>query len=147
MPAKKVALAYSGGLDTSIIIPWLKENYHCEVVAKAQALGAVTGAKIRVMSDPRAAVEGAVGVYTDVWTSMGWERETQERRIAFAQYQVNAALMALAAPNAVFMHCLPALRGEEVTDQVIESKQSAVFDQAENRLHAQKALLMMLLAG
>ena len=99
------------------------------------------------MSDPRAAVEGAVGVYTDVWTSMGWERETQERRIAFAQYQVNSALMALAAPNAVFMHCLPALRGEEVTDQVIESKQSAVFDQAENRLHAQKALLMMLLAG
>ena len=125
------------------------EGYEAEaeVVAKAQALGAVTGAKIRVMSDPRAAVEGAVGVYTDVWTSMGWERETQERRIAFAQYQVNAALMALAAPNAVFMHCLPALRGEEVTDQVIESKQSAVFDQAENRLHAQKALLMMLLAG
>ena len=125
------------------------EGYEAEaeVIAKAQALGSVTGAKIQVMNDPRAAVEGAVGVYTDVWTSMGWERETQERRIAFAQYQVNAALMALAAPNAVFMHCLPALRGEEVTDQVIESKQSAVFDQAENRLHAQKALLMMLLAG
>lgn len=118
-----------------------------EVIEKAQALGAATGAKIQVMHDPRAAVEGAVAIYTDVWTSMGWERETQERRIAFAQYQVNAALMALAAPDAVFMHCLPALRGEEVTDQVIESKQSAVFDQAENRLHAQKALLMMLLAG
>jgi ornithine carbamoyltransferase len=125
------------------------EGYEAEVevIAKAQELGSKTGAKIQVMNDPRAAVEGAVGIYTDVWTSMGWERETQERRIAFAQYQVNAALMALAAPNAIFMHCLPALRGEEVTDQVIESKQSAVFDQAENRLHAQKALLMMLLAA
>jgi ornithine carbamoyltransferase len=125
------------------------EGYEAEaeVIAKAQALGAATGAKIQMMHDPRAAVEGAVGVYTDVWTSMGWERETQERRIAFAQYQVNAALMALAAPEAIFMHCLPALRGEEVTDQVMESAQSAVFDQAENRLHAQKALLMMLLAG
>jgi ornithine carbamoyltransferase len=125
------------------------EGYEAEaeVIEKAQALGSTTGAKIQVMSDPRAAVEGAVGVYTDVWTSMGWERETQERRIAFAKYQVNADLMALAAPNAIFMHCLPALRGEEVTDQVIESEQSAVFDQAENRLHAQKALLMSLLAG
>jgi ornithine carbamoyltransferase len=125
------------------------EGYEAEpeVVARAQAVGATTGATIQVLDDPRAAVEGAVGVYTDVWTSMGWERETQERRIAFAQYQVNSDLMALAAPNAIFMHCLPALRGEEVTDQVIESEQSAVFDQAENRLHAQKALLMMLLAG
>jgi len=125
------------------------EGYEAEaeVIDKAQALGATTRAKVQVMNDPRAAVEGAVGVYTDVWTSMGWERETQERRIAFAQYQVNSALMALAAPDAIFMHCLPALRGEEVTDQVIESEQSAVFDQAENRLHAQKALLMMLLAG
>lgn len=125
------------------------EGYEAEaeVVEKAQTLGATTGAKIQVLNDPRAAVEGAVGVYTDVWTSMGWERETQERRIAFAQYQVNADLMALAAKDAIFMHCLPALRGEEVTDQVIESEQSAVFDQAENRLHAQKALLLMLLAG
>jgi ornithine carbamoyltransferase len=117
------------------------------VVAQATKLGESTGAKISILTDPFAAVEGVAAIYTDVWTSMGWERETQERRIAFAKYQVNSNLMALAAPDAVFMHCLPALRGEEVTDSVIESAQSVVFDQAENRLHAQKALLMMLLAG
>ena len=117
------------------------------VVATAKKLGESTGAKISILTDPFAAVEGVAAIYTDVWTSMGWERETQERRIAFAKYQVNSKLMALAAPDAVFMHCLPALRGEEVTDAVIESAQSVVFDQAENRLHAQKALLMMLLAG
>ncbi len=117
------------------------------VLATAQKLGESTGAKIQVTTDAKAAVEGVAAIYTDVWTSMGWERETQERRIAFAPYQVNSKLMALAAPDAVFMHCLPALRGEEVTDAVIESDQSVVFDQAENRLHAQKALLMMLLAG
>jgi len=117
------------------------------VVAQAQKLGESTGATISVLTDPFAAVEGVAAIYTDVWTSMGWERETQERRIAFAKYQVNSKLMALAASDAVFMHCLPALRGEEVTDAVIESAQSVVFDQAENRLHAQKALLMMLLAG
>lgn len=125
------------------------EGYEAEaeVIEKAKQVGERTGAKIQVLSDPRAAVENVAAIYTDVWTSMGWERETQERRIAFAEYQVNAKLMGLAAPDAVFMHCLPALRGEEVTDQVIESEQSVVFDQAENRLHAQKALLMMLLAG
>lgn len=117
------------------------------VVAQAEKLGESTGAKISILTDPSAAVEGVAAIYTDVWTSMGWEGETQERRIAFAKYQVNSELMALAAPDAVFMHCLPALRGEEVTDEVIESEQSVVFDQAENRLHAQKALLMMLLAG
>ncbi len=117
------------------------------VVDTAKKLGETTGAKIQVTTDAKAAVEGAAAIYTDVWTSMGWERETQERRIAFAPYQVNTQLMALAAPDAVFMHCLPALRGEEVTDAVIESDQSVVFDQAENRLHAQKALLMMLLAS
>ena len=77
---------------------------------------------------------------------MGWENETQERRISFFPYQVNDALMEMAHPDAVFMHCLPALRGEEVTDAVIESSRSVVFDQAENRLHAQKALLLMLLS-
>ena len=85
-------------------------------------------------------------IYTDVWASMGAENEAAERRTAFSDYQVDADLFTGAAPNAVFMHCLPAKRGEEVTDQVIESSRSIVFDQAENRLHTQKALLLMLLA-
>jgi ornithine carbamoyltransferase len=86
-------------------------------------------------------------VYTDTWTSMGQEEEAAKRREVFASYQVNDALMSLAKPNALFMHCLPAHRGEEVTADVIESPNSVVFDQAENRLHCQKALLLMLLGG
>jgi ornithine carbamoyltransferase len=82
-----------------------------------------------------------------MWTSMGWEADTQQRRIAFASYQVTEELMAKAESDAVFMHCLPALRGEEMTDAVIESSASVVFDQAENRLHAQKALLLMMLGA
>ena len=81
-------------------------------------------------------------MYTDVWVSMGWEAETSVRNTAFREYQVNSTLMSKADKSAVFMHCLPATRGEEVTDEVIESKQSIVFDQAENRLHAQKALMV-----
>lgn len=96
-------------------------------------------------TDPYEAVRGADVVYTDVWASMGSENEAAHRRTAFADYQVNEALFAAAKPDAVFMHCLPAKRGEEVTDGVIESPRSVVFDQAENRLHAQKALLLMLL--
>jgi ornithine carbamoyltransferase len=84
-------------------------------------------------------------VYTDVWTSMGEEAEAVERRRVFAPYQVNRALMAAAAPHALFMHCLPAHRGEEVASEVIDSPASVVFDQAENRLHTQKALLSMLI--
>jgi ornithine carbamoyltransferase len=99
-----------------------------------------------VTNDPAEAVAGAHAVYTDVWASMGQEAEAGERARVFAPYQVNEALMAQARPDAVFMHCLPAKRGQETTDAVMESAQSVVFDQAENRLHAQKALLMMLLA-
>ena len=99
---------------------------------------------IEVMNDPAAAVSGADAVYTDVWTSMGQESQTATRHQLFAPYQVNASLMALASPGALFMHCLPAHRGDEVTDEVIDSDASVVFDQAENRLHAQKALLAML---
>jgi ornithine carbamoyltransferase len=94
--------------------------------------------------DAVAAVAGADAVYTDVWTSMGQEDEATQRHLIFAPYQVNAALMANTAPGALFMHCLPAHRGEEVTDAVIDSDVSVVFDQAENRLHAQKALLAVL---
>jgi len=103
------------------------------------------GATVRRFADPAAAVRGCDAVYTDVWTSMGQEGTAEERRVVFAEYQVNDRLMALAAPRALFMHCLPAHRGEEVTADVLESAASVVFDQAENRLHAQKALLLMLL--
>jgi ornithine carbamoyltransferase len=89
-------------------------------------------------------VRNADAVYTDTWTSMGQEAEAARRRAVFAPYQVNAELMAHAAPDAVFMHCLPAHRGEEVTDEVMDSRTSVIFDQAENRLHVQKALLAML---
>jgi ornithine carbamoyltransferase len=105
------------------------------------------GAEIRLCADPAEAVCGAHAVYTDVWTSMGQEEESEQRRKAFAAYQVNAELMRHAGERALFMHCLPAKRGEEVTADVLESRTSIVFDQAENRLHAQKALLLMLLGG
>ncbi len=116
------------------------------VVAQAEGLAAVSGAKITITHDPREAVAGANAVYTDVWTSMGQESQAAERRQRFLPYQVNAGLMSLARPDARFMHCLPARRDEEVTDEVIEGPNSVVFDQAENRLHAQKALLLMMLA-
>jgi ornithine carbamoyltransferase len=103
------------------------------------------GARLRLFSDAADAVAGADVVYTDTWTSMGQEAEAAMRRETFAPYQVNDELMALARPGALFMHCLPAHRGEEVTAEVFESDASVVFDQAENRLHAQKALLLMLL--
>jgi ornithine carbamoyltransferase len=103
------------------------------------------GAKILRFVDPREAVVGVDAVYTDVWASMGEEAEADERRRIFAPYQVNADLMAGASPGALFMHCLPAHRGEEVTSEVIDSSVSVVFDQAENRLHTQKALLSMLI--
>jgi ornithine carbamoyltransferase len=114
------------------------------VCADAEANGR-GGARVRRFTDPRAAVAGADAVYTDVWASMGEEDEAAARRTVFAPYQVNDALMAGARSDALFMHCLPAHRGEEVTASVIESPQSVVFDQAENRLHTQKALLLMLL--
>jgi ornithine carbamoyltransferase len=97
--------------------------------------------------DPKEAARGADVVYTDTWTSMGQEDEAAWRRTSFAGYQVNDALMALAAPDAVFMHCLPAHRGEEVTDEVMDGPRSLVVSQAENRLHLQKALLAELIAA
>jgi ornithine carbamoyltransferase len=104
------------------------------------------GARLRLFSDAADAVAGADAVYTDTWTSMGQEAEADLRRAMLAPYQVNEELMSLAKPGALFMHCLPAHRGEEVTHDVFESEGSVVFDQAENRLHGQKALLLMLLA-
>ena len=104
-----------------------------------------TGAKIEVVHDPIEGVRGADAIYTDVWASMGQESETEARKRIFRPYQVNAALMAKANPGALFMHCLPAHRGDEVTDEVIDSAASVVFDEAENRLHAQKAIMYQLM--
>jgi len=111
-----------------------------------ESVGAVArfGGGVVVTNDPIEGVFGADAVYTDVWASMGQESEADARRHAFAPFQVNARLMAHAAPEALFMHCLPAHRGDEVTDEVIDSPVSVVFDQAENRLHTQKALLAIL---
>jgi ornithine carbamoyltransferase len=115
------------------------------VVAEASSV-ALADAKVVRFRDPREAVRGVDAVYTDVWASMGEEHELPARKRLFQPYQVDAGLMASAHPNAMFMHCLPAHRGEEVAETVFESPASVVFDQAENRLHAQKALLLTLLS-
>ena len=118
---------------------------HAKIVAEAKRDAAATQGTIELFRAPEEAVSGAQAVYTDVWASMGQESETAARAAIFAPYQVNAKLMSQAAPDAVFLHCLPAHRGSEVTDEVIESPRSIVFDEAENRLHVQKAILLMLL--
>ena len=112
-----------------------------EVVDQAGA-ASQKGAGLTEFTDPKIAVRDVDAIYTDVWTSMGQEVEYTDRKKSFKKFQVGETLMALAKPGALFMHCLPAHRGEEVTDEVIESPISVVFDQAENRLHAQKALLV-----
>jgi ornithine carbamoyltransferase len=116
-----------------------------EVVAWALGQSTETGCRLELTQDPAEAVSGADVVYTDVWASMGQESESDRRRAVFRPYQVNEALFELARPDAIFMHCLPARRGEEVTEGVIDSSRSVVFQQAENRLHLQKALLLHLL--
>lgn len=118
-----------------------------EILKQVKKIASTTGASIQVLTDPVKAVTGADGIYTDVWASMGQESEAAQRKQIFGAYQVNEKLFAAAAPNAVFMHCLPAHRGEEVTEAVIDSPSSVVFEQAENRLHVQKAILLMLLGG
>ncbi|MCX8053268.1 MAG: ornithine carbamoyltransferase [Armatimonadetes bacterium] len=117
-----------------------------KIACASESFAKETDAKIDIVRDPVDAVKDADVVYTDVWASMGQEHEAEERAKAFATYQVNSDLMSKAKPNAIFMHCLPAHRGSEVTDEVIDSTQSVVFDQAENRLHVQKAV-MALVAG
>jgi ornithine carbamoyltransferase len=116
------------------------------IIEAAQAR-ARDGARIEIFDDPYKAVAGAHAVYTDVWASMGQEVEAAKRKRVFRSFQIDGGLMAAAAPGALFMHCLPAHRGEEVASDVFESKASVVFDQAENRLHTQKALLLMLLGA
>ncbi|MGD0299623.1 MAG: ornithine carbamoyltransferase [Bryobacteraceae bacterium] len=132
------------GMNFSIATP---KGYgpDAEIVAQAEALAAISGAQLAITNDPSEAVSDAQAVYTDVWASMGQEHEQKKRLADFARFQVNQQLLAQASDEAVFLHCLPAKRGQEVTDEVIESDQSVVFDQAENRLHVQKALLLMLI--
>jgi ornithine carbamoyltransferase len=132
------------GMNISVATP---KGYECDPDSVGKALSAAlqTGASVILTSDPYEAVRGADVVYTDTWVSMGMEDEKEKRKPLFMPYQVNAELMKAAKPDAIFMHCLPAYRGCEVTDEVIDGSRSVVFDQAENRLHAQKAVLVKLM--
>jgi len=117
------------------------------VLAEARELAQRSGSQIQTTHDPKGAVRGADVIYTDVWTSMGQEKEKEERMRVFPPFQVNAALVALAKPDVIVEHCLPAHRGDEITDEVADGPHSVLFDQAENRMHAQKAILAILLGG
>jgi ornithine carbamoyltransferase len=117
------------------------------VVSKAREWAREAGSKVMLDASPQSAVRGADVIYTDVWTSMGQEVEREARLPLFRPYQINEELLAWAKPDAVVMHCLPAHRGEEITDEVIDGPQSIVLDQAENRMHLQKAILVTLMAS
>jgi len=134
------------GLNLTIATPKGYEPKE-EIVKLAFADAKKAGIEIDILNDPVVAATGADVIYTDVWASMGQEKETQKRKKAFSKFQINRQLTKLAKPDFIFMHCLPAHRGDEVTDEVIDSKNSVVFDQAENRLHVQKAILVKLLGG
>lgn len=133
------------GMDIAVATPAGYEPM-ASMVAEAMEDAKAFGSKVEITQDILAAAKDADVVYTDVWASMGQEGEAEKRQQAFKDYQVNAAVMAVAKPDAIVLHCLPAHRGEEITDEVIESKQSVVFDEAENRLHAQKAVMALLMA-
>ena len=120
---------------------------NAQIVADARKIAKQTGARVELLIDPHAAVAGVDAVYTDAWASMGQEHEAAQRAEIFRPYQVNRQLITEAAPHAAFMHCLPAHRGEEVTDEVMDSENSVIFEQAENRLHVQKSILYLLLGG
>ncbi len=133
------------GIDVAIASP---DGYTCgeKFVKDAEAAAALSGSKVLMTSDPAAAIKDADVVYTDTWASMGQESEKEERARIFAPYQVNKELFSLAKKDAIFLHCLPAYRGYEVTEDVIDGSNSAIFDEAENRLHAQKAVLVKLMS-
>lgn len=139
-------MAAAGRLGAHIVVATPK-GFEPNLNAYRNAIEAAkeTGAKIEVINDPIEAVKNADVVYTDVWASMGQESEAEKRKKIFLPYQVNSKLFSYAKPDAIFMHCLPAHRGEEVTDDVIDSPNSVVFQEAENRLHVQKAILYMLM--
>lgn len=132
------------GVDVTVATP---QGYEPNLIAFNEAKEAAkeTGAKIEVVHDPKEGVNGADAVYTDVWASMGQEDEAAKRRRIFMPYQVNDELMACAKDDAIFMHCLPAHRGDEVTGNVIDAEYSVVFQEAENRLHVQKAIMYQLM--
>lgn len=134
------------GMNLTVITP---KNYEPseDIVDEAISLAKKSGAKIAILNDPKIALNEVDIIYTDVWASMGQEKEAGQRKVIFKDYQVNKELVSLVKKNCLIMHCLPAHRGEEITDEVIDSKNSIVFDQAENRLHVQKAILIKLLNG
>ncbi len=134
------------GIDVAIACP---DGYrpNAAIVAACEENALQAGSSVLITNDPARAVAGADAVYTDVWTSMGQEAETQKRMNDFRDFVVDEALFAKAKPDAIFLHCLPAHRGEEVTAGVIDGPRSAVFDEAENRLHAQKAVMALLMGG
>ncbi len=159
---KGLKLAYVGdgnNVATSLLFAASKVGMHMAlasptgyeldegVVREARDFAQRTEAQITLIDDPTIAVQGADVIYTDVWTSMGQETEREERLAVFPPYQVNAALLAQAKPDVLVMHCLPAHRGEEITDEVADGPHSIIFDQAENRMHAQKAILALYLGG
>ncbi|MCG8499866.1 MAG: ornithine carbamoyltransferase [Firmicutes bacterium] len=134
------------GMDIAVATP---KGYGCdaEIIEKAKDDARLTGCSITITDDPVEAVKGADAVYTDTWVSMGQEKEKEERVKMFKPYQVNKELLAFAKQDAIFLHCLPAYRGFEVTEDIIDGPQSAIFDEAENRLHAQKAVMAQLLGS
>ncbi len=134
------------GMDIAVATP---KGYGCDVgiIEKAKDDARLTGCSITITDDPVEAVKGADAVYTDTWVSMGQEKEKEERVKMFKPYQVNKELLAFAKQDAIFLHCLPAYRGFEVTEDIIDGPQSAIFDEAENRLHAQKAVMAQLLGS
>lgn len=134
------------GMNISVACP---EGYGCskKYIDMAFAIAKATGSIIELTNDPKKAVQDADVVYTDTWVSMGMEKEKEERTKIFADYQVNSSLFALAKADAIFMHCLPAYRGLEVTEEIIDGPASVVFDEAENRLHAQKAVMVKLMGS
>lgn len=134
------------GMDMAVASPRGYEP-RPDVVQKAMEFASRSGSRITITNDPVEAVRDADVIYTDVWTSMGQEAEAEERAKVFPPYQVNSALVAKARPDVMVMHCLPAHRGQEITDEVADGPHSIIFDQAENRLHAQKGILAYLLAG
>ena len=132
------------GMDMAVACP---DEYkpNAEIVAKAEEYAAKNNSTITITSDVKSAVSGADVIYTDVWVSMGDEAEAEKRRADFKEYQVNQELIDLADDEVIFMHCLPAIRGEEVSAEVIDGPHSVVYDEAENRMHAQKAVLYYFL--
>ncbi len=133
------------GDDLTLACPQGYEPQAVEL-AKVREIAAKTGSKIEIVRDPAEAVKTADAIYTDVWTSMGQEKETEARRAVFASYQVNGALVGKAPAGALVSHCLPAHRGEEITDEALDGKTSIALDEAENRLHVQKAIIVKLLS-